>query len=62
MPFSWRAYASMPPDAQEQEEYYRILGKAGLISGAELLFPGEAAHENGETKVSTLVTVGLCTG
>lgn len=43
MPFVVGAYASMPPDAQEQEEYYRILGEQDWISGAELPFPGDLA-------------------
>ncbi len=33
MPFVVGAYASMPPDAQEQEEYYRLLGEQDWISG-----------------------------
>lgn len=43
MPFVVGAYASMPPDAQEQEEYYRLLGEQDWISGAELPFPGDLA-------------------
>ncbi|WP_455122382.1 DUF4862 family protein [Scardovia wiggsiae] len=43
MPFVVGAYASMPPDAQEQEGYYRILGEQNWISGAELPFPGSLA-------------------
>lgn len=43
MPFVVGAYASMPPDAQEQEGYYRLLGEQNWISGAELPFPGSLA-------------------
>lgn len=43
MPFVVGAYASMPPDAQEQEGYYKLLGEQNWISGAELPFPGSLA-------------------
>mgnify|MGYP000932078877 CR=1 FL=1 len=43
MPFVVGAYASMPTDAQEQEEYYGLLGEQNWISGAELPFPGGLA-------------------